>query len=130
MRALTIRQPWADAIAHGEKRIENRTWATRHRGDFLIHAAAAEDRNALPAEMTEAWPDTRSGVIAVAGLVEVHFANGRCCQKWGFPEVYHWELANVRRLAEPVPCKGRLGLWTPSQDIVTAVLEQERETVR
>lgn len=34
-----IRQPWAHFIVHGLKRIENRTWATKHRGPVLIHAA-------------------------------------------------------------------------------------------
>ena len=26
MKALTIKQPWAWAITHGTKRVENRTW--------------------------------------------------------------------------------------------------------
>jgi hypothetical protein len=37
MRALTVRQPWAWAIFHG-KPVENRSWATKYRGDLLIHA--------------------------------------------------------------------------------------------
>lgn len=36
---LSIRQPWAWLIAHGFKDIENRTWSTKFRGRFLIHAA-------------------------------------------------------------------------------------------
>ena len=43
MKALTIRQPWADAIVHGTKRTENRTWKTTHRGPVLIHAGVAYD---------------------------------------------------------------------------------------
>ena len=39
MLALSIRQPWAWLIVHGWKDIENRTWRTRVRGRFLIHAA-------------------------------------------------------------------------------------------
>jgi hypothetical protein len=39
MKALSLRQPWAWAIVHAGKRIENRTWNTSLRGDFLIHAA-------------------------------------------------------------------------------------------
>jgi hypothetical protein len=38
MIALSIRQPWAWLIVHGYKDIENRTWATSYRGDFLVHA--------------------------------------------------------------------------------------------
>lgn len=40
MRALTIRQPWAGRIAHGDKRVENRTWGTAYRGLLLVHAGA------------------------------------------------------------------------------------------
>lgn len=59
MLAISIRQPWAwlivrpdlegdartAAIAAGTiKQIENRTWATRHRGPTLIHAAKGMTR--------------------------------------------------------------------------------------
>ena len=39
MRALSIRQPWAWLIIHGGKDIENRTWHTKFRGRFLVHAS-------------------------------------------------------------------------------------------
>lgn len=41
MKALSIRQPWAWAILHAEKRIENRDWKgpPSYRGPLLIHAA-------------------------------------------------------------------------------------------
>ena len=38
MKALTICQPYAHMILLGEKRVENRTWPTNHRGLFYIHA--------------------------------------------------------------------------------------------
>jgi hypothetical protein len=38
MKCLSIRQPWAWAILHGGKRIENRTWNTTYRGPILLHA--------------------------------------------------------------------------------------------
>lgn len=126
MRALTIRQPWADAIAHGTKRVENRTWATGYRGRLLIHAGVAydpmgrfiiTDRDALAS-----WPDTRRAVLAVATLADVHAAKG-CCLPWGEqgPAVFHWVLTDVRTLADPVPATGRLGLWIPSADLVHQV---------
>lgn len=39
MKALSIHQPWAWAIMHAGKTIENRTWRTSHRGPLLIHAS-------------------------------------------------------------------------------------------
>ena len=39
MIALSIRQPWAWLILHAGKDVENRSWPTKFRGRFLIHAA-------------------------------------------------------------------------------------------
>lgn len=40
MKAVTIWQPWASAIALGFKHFETRVWATNYRGPIAIHAAA------------------------------------------------------------------------------------------
>jgi len=45
MKALTIRQPWAWAIFHAGKDIENRDWPTRLRGRIAIHAAKGMTRD-------------------------------------------------------------------------------------
>lgn len=37
MRALTVQQPWAWAIVHGGKDVENRTQAWSYRGPLAIH---------------------------------------------------------------------------------------------
>jgi hypothetical protein len=37
VKALSIRQPWADAIMAGWKTVENRTWEPTHRGDLALH---------------------------------------------------------------------------------------------
>lgn len=39
MKALSIKQPWLHAILTEGKRIENRTWQTKHRGWIALHAS-------------------------------------------------------------------------------------------
>lgn len=39
MRAISLWQPWASAVALGSKRIETRHWPTDYRGPLAIHAA-------------------------------------------------------------------------------------------
>ncbi len=39
MKALSLWQPWASAMALGFKKIETRSWSTKYRGPLLIHAA-------------------------------------------------------------------------------------------
>jgi hypothetical protein len=135
IRALTIKQPWAFLIAAGIKDVENRTWAPRQfPGALLIHAGAGFDRMALlrPEVRTELeaqswpeWPLPAGAVIAVAGTVKAHRDSiGGHCDPWGEDDCWHWELSNVRLLPEPVPAKGRLGLWRPDEDVLAAVLKQ------
>jgi len=38
MKCLSVSQPYADFIIDGKKTIELRTWNTKFRGEFLIHA--------------------------------------------------------------------------------------------
>jgi len=43
MKALTICQPYAELIARGKKRVENREWMTGYRGPLYIHAGKSRD---------------------------------------------------------------------------------------
>lgn len=61
MKALSIRQPWAWAILHGGKRLENRDWAgCAYRGPILIHAAKSVGTRAE-------FHDAAEGVLEVLG---------------------------------------------------------------
>ena len=39
MKTLSIKQPFAELILQGRKKIELRKWNTKFRGEFLIHAS-------------------------------------------------------------------------------------------
>ncbi len=60
IRALSIRQPWAWAILHAGKRIENRGWQCFYRGPLLIHAAKGCTR--------DEYEDASAFIAAVSGL--------------------------------------------------------------
>lgn len=47
MKTLSIQQPWAWAILHAGKDIENRTWKTNFRGRILIQASKRIDYDAI-----------------------------------------------------------------------------------
>ena len=42
MKVISILQPWASLVVLGHKKIETRSWQTKHRGPLLIHASAAK----------------------------------------------------------------------------------------
>lgn len=146
--ALTVKQPWAHMIAYGGKTIENRGWETRYRGMFAIHAGKGWDRDAEDDPVAvEAWsvwirnadPEFRAlpfdrknpgitfaAVIAVADLTGCHeAAQPTCaCSPWAEANQWHWELSNIRPLANPIPCLGKLGLWRLPEDTGRAVRDQ------
>lgn len=131
MKALTIKQPWAGLIAHGDKGVENRTWALPEKHidtRILIHAGAAFDQTARSlAAALDDWQLTPSAVVAVATITGCHFDDGNqvCCSYWAQPGLYHWTLADVVALPEPVPAKGALGFWTPDEETVNTALRQK-----
>jgi hypothetical protein len=150
-RGLTIKQPWAFAIAEGFKAVENRSRRTNYRGTVLIHAGRAIDdavnivkysrdaairfdelggrsnywdaRKHIPSRIVPSPPSTMalSGVIAIAQLVGCHEAVDHCCAPWGFPDQWHWELSDVQPLRQAVPRAGALGLWKPDAELLAAV---------
>ena len=65
MKAISIRQPWAWLIIEGHKPIENRTWATRFRGDIQIHAA----KGCTQTEYDEAVAFVRSFAPTIAARI-------------------------------------------------------------
>lgn len=103
MKALTVQQPYAWAIVHGGKTIENRTTLWKYRGPLAIHAGARwserggrsplvwdalRDRYGWPTGPVAAMRDPRPGfdairpdgiIIGVVDLTGAHPALPGCC---------------------------------------------------
>ena len=103
---LTVRQPWAHLIAIGEKRIENRTWATKYRGLIGIHAGKSLKH--VPIEERDRY--AFGAIIAVVELVDIV---AQSTDPY-FQGPLGWVLRGARRL-EPIPVRGgqRLFLAAP-----------------
>jgi hypothetical protein len=137
MKALTVQQPWAWAIVELDK-VENRSWSTSYRGPFAIHAGKTEDPDGFHDSAIEqavsdasyfrddpATYTARGAFVGVCELVDVHPATAACAEGpcapfgWFGPERnFHWVFDRMRRLAEPVPCRGLQQLWTPPDEIL------------
>lgn len=127
-RALSIRQPWADLIMSGNKLVENRTWKTKFRGTFVVHAGQKIDRRGLvpAAEFGIGLDPMPTGYLGLVDLVGIHFADGHCCPAWGEPNAFHWQLDNPRPFPAPISGPGRLALYkVPAtvRDAITAAQE-------
>ncbi len=116
MKALSLKQPFAELILQGRKTIELRKWNTSFRGQFLIHASKVPDAQAMK---KFGFTDLPLGcILGQATLTEVkhyqtkehhnqdkdkHLASG----EWGN---YGFVLSNIKRLPLEY-CKGKLNFW-------------------
>lgn len=120
--ALTLRQPWAHAIAHGEKRIENRSWrpSANVLGSTIAIHAGAKPRGRALAEVECLCRELHldfgavqyGGVVATARVADVLEREPPIASPhylwWAGPLA--WVLDDVRTI-ELVPCKGAQGIW-------------------
>lgn len=148
VRALSLTQPWATLIAIGAKRIETRSWSTSYRARIAIHASKTMPGYCRRFAYSEpAWTvlniagitlgdncETlpRGAIIATATLADVvrteditAMSQGLLRHEIEFGEYargrYGWILQDVVALAEPIPCKGALGLWAVPADIAARI---------
>lgn len=114
MDALTIRQPWAHAILHGGKNVENRSWAPNRPAPFrlAIHAGKGYDAGAYDGAPGRDALDF-GAVVGEVDVVGWHHADqcGGLCSPWAMPGQWHWWLGDRTVYLEAVPAVGRLGLW-------------------
>jgi len=107
MKALSVKQPWANMIASGQKTIETRKWPTSYRGELLI--VSSRKPQIEPAGYG----------IAVVSVVDCRIMTkedeqAACCEI--YPKAHSWILRDIRRIV-PVEIKGKLGIYNVDLEI-------------
>lgn len=141
MKALTICQPYAHLILQPRgqawhKRVENRSWPLRYRGELVIHAGKSRawyDEAVLASYGLREHALVFGAIVGVATVVDciaadrIHQA-GRAGAglaprlRWLSGHVHvqgPWciVLANVRRLRTAIPYRGAQGLFEVPGDL-------------
>lgn len=144
MKAISLWQPWATAVALGLKQVETRSWRTHYRGPIAICAAKCakkEVRHAFDRAVGHLGYGVRfcaagytdfedlplGAIVATANLVACVSVDAMEVamlpdeeKAWGnyARGRFAWYLKNVRRLDAPVPCVGGQGFFEVSTDVV------------
>jgi hypothetical protein len=142
MKCLSVSQPYADLIVEGKKIIELRTWNTKFRGEFLVHAPLKVKTK----ECKRLGTDERkleTGVII--GRAEIYDVKAYKTQdeiksdyskhlasREFFDHRYGFLLRNAAKLRVPIHYKGRLGFFEVKlntkinrDDIKTELFDEE-----
>lgn len=131
MKCLTVQQPWASLLlgiapvdrlgnAPGMKDVENRKWATTHRGNLLIHAGKAFDKAAMELYYNGV-PDDRFPRGVVMGMVHVDGMVGPgidCGSPWGDRAQWNWRVSRPRVFAKYVELPGQLSIFEVTVPLV------------
>ena len=137
--AFTCTGSYAILILYGIKRTENRrawpepregraaiscskSFCKEEYGQFIAWASVnlpPEDFEKLPA-----WREVKDWPGKVVGVCDYSAREGMGRESWdeGYP--YWWDLSNVARLPDPIPCRGNVGMWSLPPSIAQSVLEQ------
>ena len=121
MKAITIKQPWANLIIDGYKEYEFRSWKTKYRGKILIHAGMSTDKKYLETFSEYNLECTAGAIIGEAEIVDCILVDEKFNEELvkenhkvysgnnvGY---YAWKLENIKKYKEPKYCKGKLSLW-------------------
>lgn len=122
MKAVTIWQPYAGAVAAGLKSYETRSWPTRYRGPIAIHASVRPVKGdarrlaetyGLKAERfgeIAAYADLTDCLLMTPDLIAAQSRQELDFGDWR-PGRYAWRLENIRLPGYPIKVVGRQGLW-------------------
>ena len=122
VRALSIRQPWPHHILHDGKDIENRSWRTRRRGWFLIHAGTCK------IEAPEFITRLQLPLGGIVGAARITGCADASSSRWWLGPV-GFELADPIEI-DLVPCLGRLGFFRLDEAALDEVRGQLERQVR
>lgn len=119
MKALSLKQPWAELVMQGKKKIEIRKWNTNFRGDFLIHASKSPDMDSMNRFNFKMNELPVGKILGKAKLIDVlSYKNNSEFEKdkdkhlatpeWG---KFGFVLESVERFDKPIDALGKLGFW-------------------
>ena len=112
-KAITIKQPWAWLIIHGDKDVENRTWFAHYRGPVFIHASKSFDQDGFEyVQRKGLWHFNNSENFVKGGIVGIVRIEG--CTKSYDSEWFEGPFGFVLYKPQAVkftPCRGQLGIW-------------------
>ncbi|MDD5417675.1 MAG: ASCH domain-containing protein [Candidatus Nanoarchaeia archaeon] len=119
VKVLSLKQPWAHLLATGKKTIELRTWHTKYRGEFYIHASKninLEECRKLNLNPKELITGAIIGKCTITGIRKYntekemkHDYNKHLASSYKIP-CYGFIIENAETIT-PIKAKGKLNFF-------------------
>jgi len=103
MKAISLHQPWASMIAHGQKTIETRSWSTGYRGELLI---CSTKKPIIPG-LCCGYALCIVTLYNCHPMTKVH-EEAACCELYN--GAFAWMIRNIRQIL-PFQVRGRQGFF-------------------
>lgn len=129
--ALSVHNPWAWAMFHADKDVENRYYDTWYRGWLLIHTTRQQQELEVldcPRLIAKAEKHVRKGKMvnaSIIGMVYVEDVVTSSKSEW-FAGPFAYVLRDPVLLDSPIPCAGNKRFWTPDDDVKRNLRKQLR----
>lgn len=115
MKAISLRQPWANFIRDGRKTIETRRWKTKYRGPLLIVSAKTVDHEAMKQWNVRPGGELPLGaIVAAINLKDIHEMtqdDEQAAMCSVYPRANAWEFDLIYPFKKSVPAKGALSIF-------------------
>ena len=72
-KCLSLKQPYAELLISGKKSIELRSWNTKFRGEFLVHASKKVDKEACEGHKIDPDSLITGAIVGKTILYDVKF---------------------------------------------------------
>ena len=124
MKVLSIKEPFATLIKDGVKIYETRSWKTNYRGEIYIHASLSLSKSErlesaskyLKSEIKPGFILCKCELVDCIPMTDefIKYINKETSEyDYGLYSEgrYAWKLKVLEVLDEPIPAKGKLGIW-------------------
>jgi hypothetical protein len=124
MKVLSIKEPFATLIKDGVKIYETRSWKTNYRGEIYIHASLSLSKSErvessnkyLKSEIKPGFILCKCELVDCIPMTDefIKYINEETSEyDYGLYSEgrYAWKLKVLEVLDEPIPAKGKLGIW-------------------
>lgn len=111
MKAISLKQPWANLVIQGKKIVETRVWRTNYRGDLVICSSKKPDYAHVHPTITREPMGYALGVVELYDIIRMNKSHEKDAMCQLYENAQAWLIRNIREFIKPIPVNGQLNIF-------------------